>query len=483
MLRVALILLVALTFTAQASSPSSPTVRSVLDQIQAAYGGESINSLQSLSLDERYKTFNYTQSYSPQEYDMKTFRALVDIDFAKQKKAFRWIRGDADDFSTQHQYFSGQFGYRIYHEKQAISERTTISFHNVDWRLSLLSDTYIVKMLLDNRDAASLTGERKIKGVPHYLLTFDLEGADSLSLLFDQKSGLLSQASRKDWQPDSEFSYHYSEYNKEKGITYAERTYAVRAGKPYLLNIKRDLTFNSVSEGAFGLPKHYGKLPDMLNFEDMQAKTLDTNLYQSGRYWGFSLFYDAGEYLIGIGGYRDLQKRYEAALNQIGKIKPLKYQIVTHHHADHLGGMQDAYQLGAVFVAHPSNRARIEEAIGVPIDDNRFLFVDSEINLAEGKVKIFDFPNPHAQHQLVTFFAEPSVLFTADTYFSREHTGSPKGYPELTELASKLQSFNLEPERYAAAHSARVLTKEDMAYSLTHMAPHSQCPPKWTICP
>ena len=42
--------------------------------------------------------------------------------------------------------------------------------------------------------------------------------------------------------------------------------------------------------------------------------------------------------------------------------RPLRYQVVTHHHSDHLGGIGEALDLGATLVTVAGNVEPITEA-------------------------------------------------------------------------------------------------------------------------
>ena len=89
----------------------------------------------------------------------------------------------------------------------------------------------------------------------------------------------------------------------------------------------------------------------------MMAEQLSDNIYLAGQDWGFSVFLDAGNYFIGTGGYEDLGLRLAAVQKLVGNDKPLKYQVVSHHHIDHLEGMKEANELGGQFISVKEHQA------------------------------------------------------------------------------------------------------------------------------
>jgi len=161
--------------------------------------------------------------------------------------------------------------------------------------------------------------------------------------------------------------------------------------------------------------------------------------------------------------------------------KPLKFQVVSHHHTDHLAGMKEAVEMGVTLVAKKAHVERIRSRAEVPIADERFLLVDQSYSLAGGKVKIIDVPNGHSTHNLVTYFADAKTIFTADMYASRAVSGVPDGYEGLVDLKAKMQAAGWQVEHLAAAHSGRVMSAAQFEQSLQSMG-KAVCPQDWQIC-
>ena len=166
----------------------------------------------------------------------------------------------------------------------------------------------------------------------------------------------------------------------------------------------------------------------------------------------------------------------------IGKQKPLKYQIITHHHDDHLGGVQEVIDLGASFVVLNSHLPSIHRLLEDNVPKERFVLADDLPSLERGAIKLINFSNEHAQNNLISYFVESNVIFTADLFLSRLKSGAPKGYQGLRDFSDLLKQQKIQPTRFAAAHSGRLLTDEDLAYSISHIQ-REICPPGWIICP
>ena len=233
---------------------------------------------------------------------------------------------------------------------------------------------------------------------------------------------------------------------------------------------------------AFALPIGYGEESPTLDFAEMAVKKLADGVYLAGKNWGFSIFVDAGDYFIAAGGYAGLTDRFDAVKAFAGTDKPLKYQLVSHHHIDHLGGMKEAAELGATFVTVADHVASIRESAGISIADDRFILVDGTASVADGKAMVVDFPSGHTSHMLVSYFPGSKIAFSADTFFSRQKAGSPSGYDGLDALKKLFADLNLDAQYFAAAHSGRVLTAADMDAALGNVPEDAVCPADWTFC-
>jgi len=165
-----------------------------------------------------------------------------------------------------------------------------------------------------------------------------------------------------------------------------------------------------------------------------------------------------------------------------GVDKPLKYQVVSHHHIDHLGGMKEAAELGANFVTVKEHVGSVRESAGVEIADDRFILVDGSGSVAGGKVKVMDFPSGHSNHMLVSYIPGAKIAFTADTFFSRQEAGAPSGYKGLKSLKRAFLDYRFDVEHLAAAHSGRVLTAADLDAAINNIAEDAVCPADWGFC-
>lgn len=454
----------------------------LIDKVVAAYGGNALLGLKTLRSNDRYKGFRYGQSVNPDEIDLAHYNALVTVDFENRRKALQWVRGSQPDISLQHQIFDGKLGYSLDHTAQTLVENVGITYASADRRISWLLDTVLARMIADERANSVYQGEENYNGTPHKKISFQADGFPEITLYIDVESGRISNMQRAHWVAGEYFNYQFSGYKRQDGIIYAASTYVTRGGQPFEIVTARAIEVNPDVTAAFGLPVGYGEEKPTIDFSEMAVKQLADGVYLAGQGWGFSIFVDAGDNFIASGGYRGLKDRFEAVKAFAGVDKPLKFQVVSHHHNDHLGGMKEAAKLGASFLTVKEHVASIRESAGVAITDDRFVIVEGSGSVAGGKLMVVDFPTGHTSHLLISYVPSAKIAFTADIFFSRQEAGAPSGSDGLYAFKRMFADNKLDVEYFAAAHSGRVLTAADLDAAINNIPEDEVCPADWEFC-
>ncbi len=454
----------------------------LIDKIVAAYGGDALLEVKTLRINDRSKGFRYGQSFSPNEIDLAHYNALVTVDFENRRKALQWVRGSQPNISLQHQIFDGTQGYSIDHTARTLTENSGITYSSADRRVSWLLDTVLARMIADERADAVYQGEENYDGAAHRKISFQADGFPRMTLYIESESGRISKMQRSHWVEGQYFNYQFSGYKRQDGITYAASTYVTRGGQPFEVVTARAVKFNPEVTAVFDLPVGYGEEKPTIDFSKMTVNKLADGVYLAGQNWGFSIFVDAGDYFIASGGYRGLKDRLEAVNAFAGVDKRLKFQVVSHHHNDHLGGMKEAAELGAVFVTVKEHVNAIRESAGVTLADDKFVIVDGSGSVAGGKLMVVDFPTGHTSHLLVSYIPSAKIAFTADTFFSRQEAGVPSGSERLSAFKKMFADHKLDVDYFAAAHSGRVLTPAELDAAINNIPEDEVCPADWKFC-
>lgn len=454
------------------------TTKHVIEQVVKTYG---VAKLKSLHITDQYNTFREGQSYSPDEIDIEDNRVELSIDLMKKRKNFKWIIGDKGNYSVRHWLFNGEHGYAISHASKTMAKSDMVSFDFADRKHSYLFDTVIVSMIRENQHEISEYSEVSLRGELHFKLVMTGLRNDELAIYINKASGYVTYMEVLTNNAKRMLRYHYNNHILMQGFVFAQRAHATQGGKPYSLVTNRQVSFNHVADNDFTLPEQFGESAASADMSAMTVKKISEGVYHVGQDWGYSVFVDIGDGFISAGGYEAITERFEAVKAFAHVNKPLKYQVVSHHHSDHIRGMNEAAKLGAKFVTVKQHVNSVKAVVDSQLTDDDFHIVEQQAILANGKVMVIDMPSSHSSHNLMTYIPAAKLLFTADTYFSRQLDGVPFGGAHLKKIDDRLKALNLPVEKFSAAHSARLLTADDFSTSITKTL-EPICPDSWNIC-
>ncbi|UTW57888.1 MBL fold metallo-hydrolase [Kordiimonas sp. SCSIO 12603] len=454
----------------------------IADKALQAYGGDQLLKLQSVKLRTKYKRLSNDQGYIAGEFDIIHYDNSVIIDFENKRKEFRVRNGLLNDPSMQHHIFDGEQAYRIYEATKQLQRNSGRTFTSIDWRMPERFDPLLAKLLYENKETASYKGVGVIEGKPVEKISFKAHGYPEYTLYVDASSGLIHRMTRSHWQPGVDFAYNFIDHSNSSRIPFAKQLYVTKGGMPENISVKRAADFDYDLKGAFQIPDNYEDMSAGIDTSDMAVEKLATGFYHVGQGWSYTLFIDAGDHYIGLGGYDGLKDRFEALQKETGDKKPLKLVAVSHHHSDHIGGTGDAFDLGATIVTTPDSHAAIRRVSGKDIPDERFITAEARGEIADGLVKYFDLPNDHAEHHLMFYVPSLKMMLTGDFFFSRQVAGAPKGHETLRDFKAAIEKAGFDVKYLAAEHSSRVLTLADLDAAIADMAPKQVCPASWEIC-
>ena len=452
----------------------------LIEKIVTAYGGNALTEAKSLTIESSLRNIAIGQSPRPTETNIAISKTRLIIDFENQRKSFEsWNKNRGGVFLNQ-AIFDGETGYAINHGARTSVVNPNLTFDGIGGGSLRTFDTTLVLVLLNNQENAVRGEDTKYRNRMHETLTFPMAGSPDLTIYVDKESGLISKMTRENPAVGT-LHYVFNDHKMQDGIAYAGQSSFLVAGQPNTMIVDRSIQLNSDVSGEFALPAGYSAPGANIDTSEMMVRELASGVYYAGQNGGFSIFVDAGDHFVAAGGYAGLTARFDAVKAAAGVDKPLKQQIVTHHHSDHIGGMAEAAALDAAFVTVAENVSPIQAVLTEPIPDNRFELVSGDGTFANGKIKVFDIATAHSDHYLLVYIPEIGLVFSADHFSTNLEQGLPPANNNMASFRTAVEALDLDIDGFLGAHGTRQLSMQDLR-TATEGYSEVRCPANRNIC-
>lgn len=487
-----------------ACNDSAPTVAEetedqLVDQIVEAYGGETLLQMQTWLNKSKHKML-WPDSYrTPNIVDNRDVIYVQAFDNTKSAGSFElWQRAWGIYFHTYELLNEGQdhineenhiFDFITQEKQEANPFSIRLSL------VALATPVLLAKRLAHQDTIVKILDREVIDGKTFDVLQVTLPRLGNDYVLYvDAETHLIAKATAK-FSDTFNRGYLYSNYREQDGITVAGN---VRMTDEYeLFTSHRDLydrefSFNLPVDEFLVPPTDYDEFkyfaaPDPNDFVDqskMTANKISDSVYHVGQGAAYSIFIDAGDYVIASGGYPGVKDRLQAYREASGVDKPLGYQIVTHHHIDHISGLPEAYELGAQLVTVQNHVEKVKAVFSDEVNDNRFVLISGSAVVgadAEKGVEVYDISTDHAEQLLLVYVRDEKLIFIPDHFGSPFKTGLPTHNENHKLLADEIKRLGLDVEKISRAHGSRIFSIDDLLAAAAQPAP-SPCHNNRPIC-
>lgn len=467
----ALTLVIALPMAAFAGEKEDELIA----KITSAYGGDSLVNLSSFSVEEHYLGPTTGQSNSPALTEVNKSVQFLLVDVANGKASYdTWNVGRSGGFQNA-TVTNGEKAHNINYQTRTYGEANNADVYAFAGGTMRTSDAILVHELNKVKDKATLGEDATHMNRLHHTITMPFPLSPDLKLFVDAETFMISRMLRVNPQLGN-LDYVFSDYQSDNGVKYAASTNFSIAGAPNLISTKRELKFNfDVAEDAFAIPGDFAAEGERIDTSEMLVNKISDRVMHVGQGGGYSMFVDTSMGVVGAGGYPALQARFDRYQSESKNYAPLSYQVVTHHHSDHVGGIPEAVALGARIITVEENREAIKSNTNPAPDDRDFMMVGKRTTLGQGRerVEIYEVSTIHADSFLVTYVPADKVVFIADHMGSPYVSGTPVANPNTVDMLKALDALGIDVKKIATAHSARIFTIKDMRDSVAAYKPTS----------
>ena len=467
----------------------------LIQQTISAYGGDKLSQLKNLKFTDNMLHFFAMQSGHSQQGPMTThlnkYQIETIIDFENQRKNFKRVTNrlvgnhGSDSVTTTHQIFDGTAGYSLDQCLQNYRGLDWINFNNADAGYTQMLDTLIIKQLENAKDNSQHTDVAYIEGQAHDVLTINSGTKQQYTLYINQQTHYLTRMLKMRGQTLR--SYDFLNHQQTQGITWAKQMVVSTDKTPIYYTDERNISVNLTEPLNFKLPSNYQATVPTRFFDSskLTIRKLADNIYFVGQNWGYTLFIDVGDHYISIGAWQESpsSKAWQRGLELLNKTtgtnKPVGKHIVTHHHTDHMAGLNDIVSQGTSLVVHTPDIPAVKQHLQQNLANDTIIPVGGKSYLAGGKIMLFDLPTSHASHNLMLYLPEHGILFTEDIFGSSYQADleSPNSWPSLDtyqrldKLVTKINKLDLNVEQYVSSHHGRILSQNDIDKAQTLICP------------
>ncbi|MBT4520995.1 MAG: hypothetical protein HOC23_13420 [Halieaceae bacterium] len=455
----------------------------LIDKVVNAYGGDALTGMKNYRISELYISPASGQSHTPTLDNIGSVGQLLVRDIEGDRLYFEnWFRGRSGIFSNatiingdtaaDFNLLAGTYGDAANDDPYAVAGGTMRT-----------TDTLLALELHKARDEAKYLGSADYMNRSHDKVQIPFPQSPDLTLYIDGKTHLISRMTRDNPQIGL-LDYVFSGHVSKNGITRATGSSFFLAGRPNLIGSRREITFNQdLSDSSFELPAELQKEGERLDTSEMIANRLSDKIYHVGQGNGFSVFIDTGNGIVAAGGYPGLRQRLARFREETGSYQPLVYQVVTHHHQDHLGGLGEAIEMGARLVTVGDNIDVIKASTRRELEPGRFLLVGNRVTLGSGsnRVEVYEVATLHAASYLVVYVPGSRTLFIADHFGSPYAEGIPTANRNTVSLHAALEPLDLNYNKIITAHGGRVFSARDFNKSVADFD-ESACPADKQLC-
>ena len=455
----------------------------LISKVTAAYGGEALVNLENYRIEEHYLSATIGQSHSPSLNEIGQTSQILIVDIKNNAASFEnWSGGRGGSFQGA-TLSNGEEAWTINYQANTYGLAGNADPHVFAGGTMRTSDAILVYQLNKVKDKVELLDDEDYMNRAHHVLSMPFPSSPDLKLYIDAKTFLVSKMQRNNPQLGN-LDYVYSDYQTHNGIRFAASTNFFVAGTANLTSTKRAITFNqALADNTFKLDENLEQESARIDTSEMLLNKLSERVSHVGQGNAYSLFVNTNIGTVAIGAYGGLEARYRHYQKASDNFKPLEYQIITHHHSDHIGGVAEAVSLGAKLVTVNANIATIRAGVTPSPTAGDFFSVANRATFGEGRdrVELYEISTIHAQSFLVSYIPTIKTIFIADHFGSPFEKGIPTARQSTVDMLNALNELNLDVAKIATAHNARIFTMKELRESVAAFEP-SQCAANRPVC-
>ena len=464
-----------LGLTVSASAADHPSAEQVLARIERAYGGPRLRRLRSLRIlsDRRLAWAGQGQTSAFVEFAVDRQHKYFDLK-RQYGSVERWIHQTGN----------------VYHHRYIVDARgaTTVDHAAMTYRRDAkgtyfgsfagdyrASDLMLAFHLVTKAQKVDHRGAQVYDGRVHDVVAVEVAPkTPRLEVFVSRDDGLIRRIRMQ--RQIGVVNIVFASYAKRRGVRYAQESRA------FLGNILVEYEQSLSVTANVPISRHLkveGKLrpePARVDTHQMTVDMLAPGVFHVGQD-DYSLFAQTDDGYIVVNTYPGLKARFEALVAHTQDARPLAHAIVTHHHQDHLDGIQEAVELGAKL--HVTRETEAVLARDKKRPPSLRVLRDQD---AVGPFTVYVRPTGHAVENAFVYHSKGKLLFQDDHYHGLLQEGPTWAQPTAVTLHAIIKQLGISVSRLLSGHARKAERWSDFETAVKRTRPGNLCPSGRKIC-
>ena len=460
----------ALPVTAEADDMEHKT----LTLVNQAYG---IDKLKSISIYSDLRFGWVGQGYTPGYVELPQMVKDLKLDLVNERGSEESWGGPLNNYNYRAFSTKGGIGHIDYGTKTYNVDEDGTFYRTFGGEIRS-SDTLLAYEMIKRPQDVVVKEHVTYLGMPHTVMTLSIPEWTPMDIFVNAETGHITKMQR----PSSYgmLKFQFGDFKKTSGVTYA-RDMDFFVGAFFSEYVKeRSIKVNSVRTSTWKVDKGLTLEGEKVVRDKMSVNMVSDKIKNVGTNGGYTSFIDAGDHIIAVGGSSGFKTRWEAyQADQGAQMKPLKHIVVTHHHADHIAGIKEAYDLGANIIVTVMAAQSVKDLIGETALESRFDIMGKRRTL--GPIQIYDVATSHVGSFALVYVPASKTVIQVDHYDNDFLVGpSPANRASVT-LHAEIERLGLDVDTIVSLHG-RKSDPWDVFLSAVVAYDPSPCPTRRQIC-
>lgn len=477
-----------------ASERSYEQARRVLDDgIEALGGLEALRAIKDFTLKEKGKIHARNQSPEPEPpFAVGTSEETLTVD-TERGFVFNELKTANAGFNNWIKTFvKGTEGQTLDMWSKTSTPIANASINNFRGQIRRLPP-FVLLEALDRAQTLRWVGEDEIGGRKQRVISVIRPDNQQLALSFDAQTNLLTRYDFLYADPmagDAVIAQNYLSYRPVGKLKLPSGRILFNSGGVVQETEFTDLQINTrPAEAVFEAPNGFEKLaaPPATPPPPAVSKVAEDVYFLQGLAGGTHnvMFVAFNDYVLVLEApeqifYGSNSLQALAKIKETVPGKPIKYLVLSHHHADHAGGFREYAAEGTTIVTTAGNKSFLEKVAAIDSSrlpktaslNKRTLVIETLVNkkrvFQDDKhvVELYDIgPNPHAKEIIVAYLPKEKILFQADLLNPAANGTIAIAQDATVSFSEKLQQLGLEVEKIYGVHG-RPATPQELRSSI-----------------